>query len=80
MRKIGVILAAAALAASLSVTSLAYTSVSPTTDNKRTEEEEGSKNTDRKSPDTGEAPVILGLSTTALLSGAGILVYLRKRA
>lgn len=79
-KKLAALTTAVLMTLALPVSALAYNSVSPNTDNKKTEETDGSKNTDRTSPDTGEAPIMLGLSAAALVSAAGIVVCLRKRA
>lgn len=79
MKKLAVILGAAVMMLSTVVPAMANGSDSPTTDEKKTKKTEGASETDRKSPDTGEAPVLLGLGAAAVLSAAGIVVCLRKR-
>ena len=58
------------------VSGMAYASDSPTTTPKKLTEEPGQKETERKSPKTGEAPILLSLGAAAVFSAAGIVVCL----
>lgn len=79
-KKLAALAAAALMTLALPVSALAYNSVSPNTDHNKTEKTDGNQKTDRTSPDTGEAPIMLGLAAAALVSAAGIVVCLKKTA
>ena len=79
MKKLAVILGAAVMMLTAAVPAMANSSDSPTTDAEKTKNAAGTSETERKSPDTGEAPVLLGFGAAAVLSAAGIVVCLKKR-
>ena len=79
MKKLAVILGAAVMMVSTVVPAMANGSDSPTTNEEKTKKTEGTSETERKSPDTGEAPVLLGFGATAIVAAAGIVVCLKKR-
>ncbi len=80
MKKLAVILGAAVMMLSAAVPAMANGSDSPTTNEEKTKKTEGTSETERKSPDTGEAPVLLGFGATAVVAAAGIVICLKKRA
>ena len=79
MRKLAAIIGITVLTLAFSVPAMAYTSISPTTDPDTTKKTTGTQESDRQSPDTGEAPIVLGLGTVAAISAAGIVVVGRKK-
>lgn len=78
MKKLAVILGTALITLSAAIPAMAYSSDSPTTDSEKTKKVSGSSETDRKSPDTGEAPVLLGFGAASALSAAGIVVCMKR--
>ncbi len=63
-----------------SVPAMAYSSNSPTAApvNEKSSDS-GSADSERKSPNTGEAPIMLGFGAAAAVSAAGIAVYMKKQ-
>ncbi len=79
MRKLALITTIVFMITVSMLSGMAYAAVSPTTTPEKTTEEPGQKETERKSPKTGEAPILLSLGAIAVFSAAGIVVYSGKR-
>lgn len=79
MKKFAVILGTSVMMLAFSIPAMAYNSISPTTDPPTVKKINGHKDPDRESPDTGEAPILLGFGAAAAASAAGIAVCLKKK-